>query len=174
MATSDKDNKKKNAIEAELVDKKPLLPFNPLLQDTSIIDVDDENDMKVGLIEKSQSLAVLNKQVLEAKQRETELIVDNRKLDAAKKLIEGINAVADKALSEETIAKIMKKDSLNPMDLKFMAESMEKMASTLKSLMKPSVADEFGNRKRTKIVAQFQSPSGERASIGVSIDNDDD
>ena len=48
---------------------------------------------------------------------------------------------------------------------------MEKMSNTLKSLMNPSVADEFGNRKRTKIVAQFQSPSGEKASIGVEMDD---
>lgn len=172
MATSKKDNKKKNVIEGKLVEK-PLLHYNPLLQDTSI-SVDEENEQKIELVEKSQSLAELNKNVLEAKQRETELIVDNRKLDAAKKLIEGINAVADKALSEETLMRVMAKEDLTPMDMKFMAESMDKMANTLKSLMKPSVQDEFGNRKRTKIVAQFQSPSGERASIGVSIDNDDD
>lgn len=172
MATSKKDNKKKNVIEGKLVEK-PLLHYNPLLHDTSI-SVNEENEQKIELVEKSQSLAELNKNVLEAKQRETELIVDNRKLDAAKKLIEGINAVADKALSEETLMRVMAKEDLTPMDMKFMAESMDKMANTLKSLMKPSVQDEFGNRKRTKIVAQFQSPSGERASIGVSIDNDDD
>ena len=135
MAASKKDDKKKNVIEGKLVEK-PLLQYNPLLQDTSI-SVNEENEQKVELIEQSQSLAVLNKQVLEAKQRETELIVDNRKLDAAKKLIEGINAVADKALNEEMITRIMSQDNLKPMDLKFMAESMEKMAGTLKSLMKP-------------------------------------
>lgn len=149
-----------------------LLPFNPLMSSPTI-SVDDENNMKADLIEEVQSLAVLNKQVLEAKQRETELIVDNKKLDAARKLIDGINAVADKALSEETLTKILDKEDLNPMDLKFMAEAMDKMANTLKSLMKPSIQDEYGNRKRTKIVAQFQTQSGERASIGVSIDNDD-
>ena len=123
--------------------------------------------------QEAESLAVLNKQVLEAKQRETELIVDNRKLDAATKLIEGINAVADKAFDEVTLTKIFEKEDLSPMDLKFMAESMDKMANTLKSLMRPSIQDEYGGRKKTKIVAQFQTQSGERASIGVSIDNDD-
>ena len=150
--------------------KQELLPVNPLMG-SQVITVDDENNTKVELIEEAQSIATLNKQVLAAKQRETELIVDNRKLDAAKKLIEGINAVADKALNEDTIARILDQEDLKPMDLKFMAESMEKMSNTLKSLMNPSVADEFGNRKRTKIVAQFQSPSGERASIGVEMDD---
>lgn len=170
-------SKKKNTnedievLESEILEE-GLLPFNPLMSSPTI-SVDDENNMKNELIEEVQSLAVLNKQVLEAKQRETELIVDNKKLDAAKKLIDGINAVADKALSQETLEKIIMKDDLTPMDLKFMAESMDKMANTLKSLMKPSIQDEYGNRKRTKIVAQFQTQSGERASIGVSIDNDD-
>lgn len=169
--------KKKSTEDIEVVEgdvvEESLLPFNPLVSPPTI-SVDDENNMKDELIEEVQSLAVLNKQVLEVKQRETELIVDNKKLDAAKKLIDGINAVADKALSEETLTKILEKEDLSPMDLKFMAESMDKMANTLKSLMKPSIQDEYGNRKRTKIVAQFQTPSGERASIGVSIDNEDD
>lgn len=150
--------------------KQELLPVNPLMR-SQVISVDEENNTKVELIEEAQSIATLNKQVLAAKQRETELIVDNRKLDAAKKLIEGINAVADKALDKDTISKILDQENLKPMDLKFMAESMEKMSNTLKSLMNPSVADEFGNRKRTKIVAQFQSPSGEKASIGVEMDD---
>lgn len=167
------DKKKaKKTEDVEIVDKE-LLPFNPLMSSPTI-SVDDENNAKAELIEEVQSLAVLNKQVLEAKQRQVELIVDNKKLDAAQKLIDGINIVADKALNPETIEKIVSKPDLTPMDLKFMAEAMDKMANTLKSLMKPSIQDEYGNRKRTKIVAQFQTPSGERASIGVSIDNNDD
>ena len=159
-------------IEGEIVDS-PLLPFNPLMG-SMVVSPDDENEQKLELIEQTQSLAELNKQVLEVKQRETELIVDNRKLDAAQKLIEGINSVADKAFDKTTLNKIFEKEDLTPMDLKFMAESMEKMSNTLKSLMKPSIQDEYGGRKKTKIVAAFQMPGGEKASIGVSIDNDDD
>jgi len=163
--------KKTNKTEdVEIVDKE-LLPFNPLIGSPTI-SVDDENNMKAELIEEVQSLAVLNKQVLEAKQRQVELIVDNKKLDAAQKLIDGINIVADKALNQETIEKIINKPDLTPMDLKFLAEAMDKMANTLKSLMKPSVQDEFGGRKKTKVVAQFRTPDGGTASIGVAIDND--
>lgn len=169
MAPKKYTTKNKNIIEGEVV-QEPLLSFNPLMANP-VISVDDENYQKAELIEEVQSLSVLNKQVLEAKQRETELIVDNKKLDAAKKLIDGINLVADKALSEETIRKIIGRDDLTPMDLKFMAEAMDKMANTLKNLMNPSVQDEYGNRKRTKIVAQFQTQSGEKASIGIDIDN---
>lgn len=167
-----KENSKKTKdeiIEGEIIEE-GLLNYNPLTA-SPVISIDDENNMKGDLIEEVQSLAVLNKQVLQAKQRETELIVDNRKLDAAKKLIEGINVVADKALDPVNIARMLDQEDLKPQDLKFMAESMEKMSNTLKSLMNPSIADEFGNRKRTKIVAQFQGPSGEKTSIGVEMDD---
>lgn len=172
MSKKKKTTEDMEVLEGEIVEE-GLLPFNPLMGSIAI-SPDDEAEQKYELIEKTESLAVLNKQVLEAKQRETELIVDNKKLDAAKKLIDGINAVADKALSPETLKKIIEKEDLNPMDLKFMAEAMDKMANTLKSLMKPSIQDEYGGRKKTKIVAAFQMPGGEKASIGVSIDNDDD
>lgn len=171
--TTIKKNDKDKAIDAKITSDNPLLAVNPLMQ-SQVITPDDENYQKAELIEEVQSLAVLNKQVLEAKQRETELIVDNKKLDASKKIIDGINAIADKALDKDTIERILGQEDLKPQDLKFMAEAMDKMANTLKSLMKPTVQDEYGNRKRTKIVAQFQTQSGERASIGVSIDNEDD
>lgn len=165
-----KAKSKQEQPEVEVVEQE-LLPFNPLL-DSPVITVDDENEQKVELIEQTESLAVLNKDVLEAKRRQVELLVDTKKLDAAQKLIDGINVVADKALNKDTIQQIIERDDLTPQDLKFMAESMDKMANTLKSLMNPSVRDEFGNRKRTKIMAHFRTPSGESASIGVAIDDD--
>ena len=164
---TDKTKTNKDLPEVAVVDN-ALLPYNPLLQ-SPVITVDDENEQKMELIEQTESLAELNKNVLEAKRRQVELIVDNKKLDAAQKLIDGINVVADKALSPDTIARIIEKDDLTPQDLKYMSESMEKMANTLKSLMNPSVQDEFGNRKRTKIMAHFRTPSGDSASIGVDI-----
>jgi hypothetical protein len=132
-----------------------------------------EIEGKVELMEEVQSLAVLNKQVLEAKRRQVELVVDNKKLDAAQKLIEGINVVADKALSEETIKKIIEKDDLTPLDLKLMAEAMEKMTNTLKGLMNPSVQDEFGGRKKTKIMAAFKAPGGEQMMIAAELPSND-
>ena len=61
-------------------------PVNPLLG-SQVITVDDENEQKVELIEEAQSLSILNREVLEVKRRQVELEVDNKKLDAANKLI---------------------------------------------------------------------------------------
>ena len=177
-ATNSKIKDKKQAIDVNVLEeekdvkKADLLAVNPLLG-SQVITVDDENEQKVELMEEAQSLSILNREVLEVKRRQVELEVDNKKLDAANKLIDGINIVADKALNEETIKKIIQQPNLTPQDLKYMAEAMEKMSNTLKGLMNPSIQDEYGNRKRTKIIAQFQTQSGERASIGVSINNND-
>lgn len=169
--TTTKKADKEKAVDAKIIEETTLLPENPLMA-SRVMTVEDENEQKTELIEEVQSLAVLNKEVLEAKRRQVELQVDNKKLDAANKLIDGINIVADKALNEETILKVLTKEDLTPQDFKYMAEAMDKMSNTLKSLMNPSVADEFGNRKRTKIIAQFQTHNGGKASIGVSIDNE--
>ena len=170
MSKKKKTTENIEVLEGEVLEE-GLLPFNPLMG-SPIISVDDENEQKIELIQEAESLAVLNKQVLEAKQRETELIVDNKKLDAAKKLIDGINAVADKAFDEDTIRRVMSKEDLNPQDFKFMADAMSKMSDTLKSLMNPSVQDAYGNRKRTKIVAEFRTQNGERMTMGVDMDKD--
>lgn len=176
MAVSKKTTKKpttkdkSKVVEPKIIEETTLLPENPLVA-SPVITLEDENEQKAELIEEVQSLAVLNKEVLEVKRRQVELQVDNKKLDAANKLIDGINIVADKALNEDTILKVLSREDLTPQDFKFMAEAMDKMSNTLKSLMNPSVQDEFGNRKRTKIIAQFQTQNGDKASIGVSIDN---
>ena len=163
--TEKKKTAKKNEAEQE------LLPFNPLMGNM-VVSTDEENEQKLELIEQTQSLAELNKEVLEVKQRQTELIVDNRKLDAAKKIIEGINLLSDKALDPVLISKMMS-DDIKPLEYKMIIESIQKLSMTLKDVIRPSVADEYGNRKRTKIMAQFQTPSGEKISMGVAIDNDD-
>lgn len=158
-----KENKKSEKPKEELLLANPLMDRQP-------ISVEEESEQKVELIEEAQSLATLNKDVLEAKRRQVELQVDNKKLDAANKLIDGINIVADNALNEKTIRGILAQENLTPQDLKYLAEAMNKMSDTLKGLMNPSIQDEFGGgRKRTKIIAQFQTRSGEKASIGFDM-----
>lgn len=156
--------------------KSELLPYNPLLapdQQLQPITAEEENEQKIELIEQVESIATLNKQVLEAKRRQVELVVDNKKLDAAKKLIDGINVIADKALDPYTIAKIIEQDDLKPLDLKLMADAMEKMTKTLNGLMNPSVQDEFGNRKRTKIIAAFQTAAGDKMMVATEGPSND-
>jgi len=155
--------------------KGELLPYNPLLdapQALRPIDPDDENEQKVELIEQVESIAVLNKQVLEAKRRQVELIVDNKKLDAAQKLIDGIDLLSEKALDPVLISKMFAKD-LKPLEYKLIIESIQKLSMTLKDVMNSSVQDEFGKRKRTKIVAAFQTAAGDKMMVSTEGPSND-
>ena len=96
--------------------------------------------------------------------------VDDKKLDVAKKTISTIDKIIESVANEEVLTRVAANIN-TPQDMKYMAEAAEKLTGTLRNLMNPNVVDEYGGRKRTKIIAQFQTQSGERASIGVDIDN---
>lgn len=164
-----KTNKKEKAIDIKPVSE--LLSVNPLLG-SQVISVNDETEQKVEMINEIESIAELNKQQLAVKRQRIELEVDNAKLDVAKKTISTVDKIIQSVANEDVLSRVAK-NIQTPQDMKYMAEAAEKLTGTLKNLMNPNVADEYGGRKRTKIVAQFQTQSGERASIGVSIDNGD-
>lgn len=148
-----------------------LLSFNPLMSSPAI-SVDDENNMKGELIEKTENLAVLNEEYLKVEQRKANLEIELRKIGETKKFTDVINSLIDLGLSEEIITNITS-DLKGVKELKMYSEAIKNFAEVRNKNMN-NVQDEFGNRKRTKIVAQFQTQSGEKASIGVSIGNDDD
>jgi len=164
--TTKKDKEK--AIDLKPVENQ-LLSENPLMQSMAIAPI-DELDEKVDLINEIESLAELSKQQLLVKRQRIELEVDDKKLDIAKKTISTIEKIIQ-AVADETVLARVAKNINTPQDMKYMAEAAEKLTGTLRNLMNPNVVDEYGGRKRTKIFAQFQTQSGERASIGVELDN---
>jgi hypothetical protein len=157
-------------VEIEIAEN-ILLPVNPLLQ-SPIITVDEENDQKTVIISEIESLAEINKQQLAVRRQRVELEVENKKLDTAKKTIDNIEKIIDAVSSADVLKRVT--NSINtPLDMKLMAEAAERLTNTLKGLMNSSVIDEMGNRKRTKIMAQFQTPSGEKATMAVEVNNGD-
>jgi hypothetical protein len=131
-----------------------------------------EIEQKVEAINEIESLAEINKQKLAVRREKVSIELDNRKLDVAKTILEGIEIIADEIVKPETIQKIMNKPDLTAMDLKFLAESMDRMATVLNNMMKPNVADEFGNKKRHKINFMFKSNGPVQAAIQVDTSND--
>lgn len=170
-------NKKKNA------DKSKAIPvdFKTSEIDSSLKELDalalevpqaQELEQKIEMVNEIESLAELNKQVLAVKREKVSLEIDNRKLDVAKTVLEGIEIIADEIVKPETIQKIMSNPKLTAMDLKFLAESMDRMATVLNNLMRPNVADELGNRKKHKINFMFKSSGPVQAAIQVDTSND--
>lgn len=170
-------NKKKNA------DKSKAIPvdFKTSEIDSSLKELDalalevpqaQELEQKIEMVNEIESLAELNKQVLAVKREKVSLEIDNRKLDVAKTVLEGIEIIADEIVKPETIQKIMNKPELTAMDLKFLAESMDRMATVLNNLMRPNIADELGNRKKHKINFMFKSSGPVQAAIQVDTSDD--
>lgn len=169
-----KDNKKTSSkidkAKAVDLDQKELLPVNPLLEDPAI-DPNDEIEMKVQAIHEIESLAELNKQQLMVKRQQVELEVDNKKLDTAKKTVTTLEKIIDSVANEEVLERVAK-NIKTPQDMKYMAEAAEKLSHTLKGLMNPNVADEFGNKKRHKINFMFKSNGPVQAAVQVDTSDD--
>lgn len=147
-----------------------LLPVNPLLQ-SPIITPGQETEQKVQIITEIESLVEINKQQLSVRRERIALEVDNKKLDAAKKTIDSIDKIINSVASEEVLERVTK-NIKTPMDMKMMAEAAERLTSTLKNLMNPNVADEFGGKKKQKINFMFKSSGTVQGAI--QIDNTDD
>ncbi len=131
-----------------------------------------EIEQKVEMINDIESLAEINKQQLAVRRERVALELDNKKLDVAKTILDGIEIIADEIIKPETIQKIMNKPDLTAMDLKFLAESMDRMATVLNNMMKPNVADEFGTKKRHKINFMFKSNGPVQAAVQVDTADD--
>lgn len=166
-----KSVKKEKIIDvdpSEVIEENKLLE-NPLLQ-SQVIEPQTELETKIALVNEIESIATLNKQQLMIKRQQVELEVDNKKLDVAKKTISNVEKIMEAVSNTDVIERVT--ENINTaQDLKYMAEAAEKFSNTLKNLLNPSVADEFGGRKRTKIFASFQTSNGDTASIGVSVDD---
>jgi len=145
-----------------------LLPVNPLMQADIIVSPENEMEMKVQAITEIESLAEITKQQLAMRRQRVELEVENKKLDTAKKTIDNIEKIIDAVSSADVLQRVT--DNIkNAYDMKMMAEAAERLTNTLKGLMNPTVLDEFGSRKKTKILAQFRTASGEQATIAAEI-----
>lgn len=166
-------SKKKNTtedievMEGEVLEE--LLPFNPLLGIQSI-SVNDETEQKIEMINEIESLADINKQHLAVKKQQTELLVDNKKYDTALKTIDTIDKIIN-AVADEDVLERVKQNINTPQDLKYMAEATDKLTSTLKNLMNPNVADEFGGKKKHKINFMFKSNGPVQAAVQVETDD---
>ncbi len=166
--------KPENKVDSKAVtttDKQELLPYNPLLSNPVILP-EDENEKKAQLIEEIESLTALNKQALQAKKQQMEVFVDDKKLDAAKQTVQNLENILD-ILSDPKVLENVKKNTKKPYDYKVLSEALMKQTEALKAYMDPTIQDEFGRRKRTKIIAEFRTASGEEARIAAELPGSD-
>lgn len=149
-------------------ENKKLFNENPLVAPKKI-SVSDETEQKVELIENIESLAVLNRQELAMKRQHCELVTDNKKLDAAKKIMDNFDSLLEVVLDPDVL-QVVKGNIKKPLDIKLLSEAMEKLIKTHSMLMNPNVADELGTKKRQKINFMFRSGSTQGV---VQVETDD-
>ncbi len=150
-------------------DNKKIFKENPLVAPRKI-SVSDETEQKVELIESIESLAVLNRQELSMKRQNYELITDNKKLDAAKKIMDNFDLLLGVVLDPDVL-EVVKGNIKRPLDIKLLAEAMEKLIKTHSMLMNPNVADEIGTKKRHKINFMFRSSGPAQAAVQIETDD---
>lgn len=148
--------------------KNALLPVNPLMNPNIIVSPEDETEMKIQAINEIESLAEITKEQLSIRRQRVELEVENKKLDTAKKTIDNIEKIIDIVSKKEVLDRV--KDNIKtPMDMKMMAEAVDRLTTSLSRLMNPNVLDDLGTKKKQKINFMFKSAGPVQAAI--QIDN---
>lgn len=151
------------------------LTDNPLLaEQNQLITMTPEQELeqKIDIINQIDSMATLTKEHLMVRRQRVELEIDNKKLDVARKTIDGIDKIIEAITNTEAIERVVKNIS-TPQDMKMMAEAAERMANTLKMLQNPNVMDDMGNKKHLKINRMFRNSDGStRSSLSVHSDGD--
>ena len=115
-------------------------------------------EMPIDIFEQS-------KKALAEKKKQISLSLDNKKLDEAVKLIEGMQGISNIMTDAEVIAKI-KKNTNTPMDMKFLSDAYGKFADKLATLQRIDTIDENGSGKR--LFLQIEDANGN--SIKAMID----
>lgn len=166
-----KEQKPKSTLEAtevEVVEEDDLLPYNPLIHKPITITPEEESEQKIQLIEETESLVELNEQNLKAKQRQAKLEIELKKIKTAKDLTKAMEDLIDIGISEEVLNRVV--DNIKtPFDLKHFSDALKNFNETRDKNMESLINDEFGRRRKTKIMAAFRTRAGEEMMLSAEL-----
>ena len=162
-----KPDKKVDNKAGTAADKQELLPYNPLLSN-QVISPEDEAEQKVQTIKETESLIELNEQKLTVEKNKARLEVEIQKIKSAKSLSKVINNLIDLGLTEETLLRIIG-NLKTAYDFKMYTEGIKNLTEARNKNAEAVIQDEFGRRKRTKIIAEFRTANGEEARIAAEL-----
>ena len=156
------------ATEVEVVEEDDLLPYNPLIHKPITITPEEESEQKVQLIEETESLVELNEQNLKAKQRQAKLEIELKKIKTAKDLTKAMEDLIDIGISEEVLNRVVN-NIKTPFDLKHFSDALKNFNETRDKNMESLINDEFGRRRKTKIMAAFRTRAGEEMMLSAEL-----
>ena len=156
------------ATEVEVVEEDDLLPYNPLIHKPITITPEEESEQKIQLIEETESLVELNEQNLKAKQRQAKLEIELKKIKTAKDLTKAMEDLIDIGVSQEVLNRVV--DNIKtPFDLKQFSDALKNFTDTRDKNMESLINDEFGRRRKTKIMAAFRTRAGEEMMLSAEL-----
>lgn len=156
------------ATEVEVVEEDDLLPYNPLIHKPITITPEEESEQKVQLIKETESLVELNEQNLKAKQRQAKLEIELKKIKTAKDLTKAMEDLIDIGVSQEVLNRVV--DNIKtPFDLKQFSDALKNFNETRDKNMESLINDEFGRRRKTKIMAAFRTRAGEEMMLSAEL-----
>jgi len=156
------------ATEVEVVEEDDLLPYNPLIHKPITITPEEESEQKVQLIEETESLVELNEQNLKVKQRQAKLEIELKKIKTAKDLTKAMEDLIDIGVSQEVLNRVV--DNIKtPFDLKQFSDALKNFTDTRDKNMESLINDEFGRRRKTKIMAAFRTRAGEEMMLSAEL-----
>ena len=156
------------ATEVEVVEEDDLLPYNPLIHKPITITPEEESEQKIQLIEETESLVELNEQNLKAKQRQAKLEIELKKIKTAKDLTKAMEDLIDIGVSQEVLNRVV--DNIKtPFDLKHFSDALKNFNETRDKNMESLINDEFGRRRKTKIMAAFRTRAGEEMMLSAEL-----
>lgn len=114
----------------------------------------EEQEMRIDLINDTETLLELTKTKLAAKKAQVMTELDDRKLDAALRLMTGMEEVASIMTDPEVLERV--RDNIKSgMDMKMLADAFKGMSGELKSLSRPDILDGQGTKKELNLGIKF-------------------
>lgn len=160
--------KKEKILKPDVISTGGSLVINPLMKSNTMITPEVEVENKIALMEEIDSVASLNKRVLAVKREKIQLDIQNKSLDEALKIIDGMSTLTDVILDDKVLKKV-KNSIQSTRDVKELAVAYGIFADKLQQLQGDNVLEEMGFKKRMKISVAFQNEVGDKAGVQVEV-----
>jgi hypothetical protein len=115
---------------------------------------EEEQELRVDLINETETLLELTKTKIAAKKAQVMVELDDRKLDAALRLMTGMEEIASIMTDPEVLGRV--RDNVKSgMDMKMLADAFKNISGELKTLSRPDILDGQGTKKELNLGIQW-------------------
>lgn len=114
----------------------------------------EEQEIKAELIQDTETLLELTKTRIAAKKAQVMVALDDKKLDAALKIMKGMEEIAGIMTDPEVLSRV-RMNVKSGMDMKMLADAFKSMSGELKTLSRPDILDGQGTKRELNLGIKF-------------------